>query len=652
MQAIKKFLKNKDYKVLSLDDIEDNEDLLNVSSISVKGYNIIQKGDKKVKILYNDYDNPITIICTNTLDLELLINPEWYVDNRDKANDIIRYVCSNTREFELSINNSFLIDDKLIDSLCQNQRLKIVNLDEKSRDKDKYLLSMKHYEMFRKSNISQVSTSGVCDELKENFDPLIEYNVAERHLIGSYVYSVLHDSAEDEIYINFCLDDDEINNFKHLSSSKIIIFNIDNYFDLIKIINKLKELNYSNRVEVKVKDKDKEKFNSFILNNSVDYSNLYVDVSDMIVKFNDYTRFEKQLYDLISPAKDLSNFEKYIYAYNVVKKFKKYKETDEDRLKVSKVYLILENEYMSCEGFSNLFGDLLEKLGIASKELSSSVDTSYDKVLVGEEDVGLVNEPVNKSEHARRYVYLKDDKYGIDGFYVSDPTWDNNLEHDYYTYLAITNDEESHSGRYIWVDLSSTYELFNVRSVSEFYEKVNFLLSHHNDEKNGNINLINYIDMLCKKYAKYIENNDSFNDNIDNINKLIINLIDQIDELDKAYVEYIKNKYSFINNLYKFPDDVVDVSELLFELANYVVSHVNKELSGEVIMQGVANVYSSVYGYTGDELDSKIQEIIEDNKRKQSRAFPMMTSVNNDGEESIYMNPRNKFDFEYGKKVL
>ena len=42
-----------------------------------------------------------------------------------------------------------------------------------------------------------------------------------------------------------------------------------------------------------------------------------------------------------------SPFEKYIYAYNITKRFKEYKENDEDRTKARNIYDILFNEVIS-----------------------------------------------------------------------------------------------------------------------------------------------------------------------------------------------------------------------------------------------------------------------------------------------------------------
>lgn len=124
---------------------------------------------------------------------------------------------------------------------------------------------------------------------------------------------------------------------------------------------------------------------------------------------------------MIEPARNISNFEKYIYAYNITKQFKICRENKEDISQSRNLYSILTNEYMLCVGFSNLLGDLLNKLDVPNMKLSISVDQSYDNV---KKDVDYVDTKTitNRAGHARRYVHLVDEKYGLNGFYVSDPT--------------------------------------------------------------------------------------------------------------------------------------------------------------------------------------------------------------------------------------
>ena len=278
------------------------------------------------------------------------------------------------------------------------------------------------------------------------------------------------------------------------------------------------------------------------------------------------------------------------------------------------LYSILENKFMVCVGFSNMFGDLLNKLGIENSFFSVSIDTSYDKAYKGEEDIEGISKVTDVGGHARRYVHIVDDKYGIDGFYIADPTWDNDLEHDFYNHLAMTDKEVSNTRRYLWLDKYVGKELLNVSSIEEFYQKINFLLDRGNGSENSLMSIIKgLVSIICS--------------------------------LDYKYVEGLKGKYTFIDD-YNWPSDITD---LIYYLGEYVVGHVNKEISGETIMSAVRNVYKNAYGYSEEECDKKIEKVILENKDRQEKAFPKRYRIDSDSNSEVIMNDKNKFDIEVSK---
>ena len=607
---IKEFENRKgEFKKISINDIKERLEELNIDSISVNNGNVIRATNGVLRILYNDYDNPL-VLHFDYLGVCLYINPDWYVNNQEDVDDIVDYICHNNKKDKLDIFSGCLIDDKLIYSICQNKNLKMVSLAPFDK-KSKYLLSKKHYKMIKNSEIKSVKTIGVEEELKENYDPIIWYN-SRKLLIGNNNYADLHtQNYPKNIIISKCLSIDELYNLKYLSSSVILNFNDDSYINIEDVIHRLKELGYNNRIVIDIIDK--ELFNKFILNkDNIDYDNIYINSDNMEVSLKNYLRFEKQLYEMIEPAKELSPFERYIFAYNKVKKFKKYRENEEDRESARNLYSILENKYMVCVGFAKMFGDLLNKLGIPNKDIDLDVDTSYDEIDASLKNIPVLDKTTEMVGHARRYVYIKDDKYDIDGFYISDPTWDNDLEHDFYNHLAFTDEEASFAKRYIWIYKWNSSELFNVNSIEDFYKKINFLLSRDNFFK-GNIKNL--------------------------VNDLINN---QINLLDKTFVEELKNKYSFIDE-YNWPSDIND---LLYDLGDYIVKHTNKELSGSTIIDAVENVYKNAYGYNNDELEEKISSVIYDNKKEQEKCFPKRYRTDSDGHEEVYINEINKFDID------
>ena len=105
---------------------------------------------------------------------------------------------------------------------------------------------------------------------------------------------------------------------------------------------------------------------------------------------------------------DMSPFEKYLAIYDIVKNFKQYKKRPDDRaLQESRnLYMILNNNYMVCAGYARLLETLLKRIGIDATFLISS--TYRDDF-----------------QHAIVALKIKDEKYNLDGVYLSDPTDDN-----------------------------------------------------------------------------------------------------------------------------------------------------------------------------------------------------------------------------------
>ena len=271
-----------------------------------------------------------------------------------------------------------------------------------------------------------------------------------------------------------------------------------------------------------------------------------------------------------------------------------------------KLYDILENEFIVCVGFSNLLGDLLDKLNIRNYSISVGVDSSYDDAFYSEPVEG-IEKSTKRLGHDRRYSYIKDEKYGIDGFYIADPTWDNNLEADLYNYLALTDEEITKNSRYNWISIHKQDELFNIKSIEEFYQKLNFLLAR---------------------------NQGIFNSLGDFITRFLDNTIKKLDP-------------NFVYELYeKYPDYAIqdkEATDLLNDVAEYILNHVNKEISGNTIIDAVTNVYRHAYNYKEEDLLPTIQRIIEDNKERQEIHFYKRYQTDSKGNREVIMNEHNKF---------
>lgn len=591
------YLNSEKYIILD----QNNENVLidlEIKNIYLYDVGIINFEDVVFKTIYTDLEHPLVVEKSNVFgDKNLYINSEYYLKNIYKINNVICNYIHDYKEEKFSLGSTGLINDEIIDAIVSNNNIKEVSLDEYS--KDGYTLTVAHYKKFKEAGI-RVGSKYVCEELKENFDDIIIAN-SEKSLISYFKYRDLVEKKG--IYLDRELNEDELENLKYINPDLLITLNIDN-FEYINVVNKkLKELGKNNIIKVKLDDK--VKFNEFIFNNTLD-GNIYVETPDLEnVSLQDYLKFEKLLYEMIKHTNNLSPFEKYIYAYNITKQFKDYKENENNKNDSRKLYSLLVNEYMVCVGYSRLFGDLLSKMGIENKDLSVSVDISYDDVSNYEIEFKEVV-MTEGAGHARRYIHIVDPKYGIDGYYVADPTWDNDLEHDYYNHLAMTDTETTFSKRY---QLMNYMDIFNVNSIDDFIEKFNRIRNKHH-----------YEEFLFE----------------------VIRVIDVLKVLDISVINKLKVKYDFVDKFrYDWPDNITD---FIYDLGNEIINKVNKSISSDTLMEAVGNVYRNSYGYTEEELLSRLEIVRQENMERQSKMFPTRYKINKDGSSEIIMNEENKFD--------
>lgn len=107
-------------------------------------------------------------------------------------------------------------------------------------------------------------------------------------------------------------------------------------------------------------------------------------------------------------SKNFSPLEQLIAIYDIAKVFKSYKSEEGSIAESRALYEYLESDYMVCVGYADLVSNLAHRLHLNVTEISLDVTKSNGQV----------------EGHARNYVNLVDPKYGIDGFYVLEPTWE------------------------------------------------------------------------------------------------------------------------------------------------------------------------------------------------------------------------------------
>lgn len=603
MEYIKNLYEQTDkYQSVTLEEIVSNLSKYNIAEIKLKKEEFFRIQEYIVKEIYTTETNPFLIGKQLFAEGNVLyINPDYYLKNKSQIEELLTKIISSTQEKSFAIGSNALITKNILKSISSNPNLEEIEL--ASYAQENYLLTEEDYNILKQSKLKKIKTSGVSEELKDNFDSLISYNV-DRPLIG---YSRYSDLSKEQIYLNGKVTKEDIENLKYLTNNKTkIIIEEENIEDAIVITTRLKELGKENHVVIDINNK--ELVTPKILSNT-NYLNGYTDIRIGldIIPIKEYLRLEKILYQMIEPACNLSPFERYIYDYNVVKQYKQYKENEKNKDASRNLYAILENEYMVCVGYSRMLEDLLNKSGIKSIYRSIGVDDSYDK----KDEKEVVK--INWNGHARRFVYINDPKYGINGFYVADPTWDNDLKNDLYNHLLLTNEEETETKRYNFLPTSvatSSIELMNIQSIEEFYQKINF-----------------YLDRDPKSTLKDI----------------LTDLVQHLKKLSPEFIETLKKQYpemekSFMN----WPNE----KEILYQIGEFLLTKVNKPVSGETIMSAISEVYQKAYHLEGEELQNKLKETIEINNERQHIYFPKREKIDEDGNKIELPGISNKFDID------
>ncbi len=644
----------------------------------------------------------------------LAFDEEYYKTHFDEVNDALVHICRNVKSSYFSLDG-ILVNHEIIEALCDNPNIKTLCLGSMFNS---YTLTKEDYELIKKSTIEKVKTEGVEKDLEEIFDEKISYN-DDRPLVMDQNYKKLNSYGD--LTINRSLTDEELYNLKFVKKGMQIEFEgFYDYANIFRAIKRLQDLGKECSVTIFAQYKDRYDYK----NELNEYIFTHLDVLDYDVSvgvgykdkysIKDYAKYEKRLIDMIRPAINLSPLEKFLYAYNITAKFKKYKENNENKNESRSLYEIMDGEYMVCVGYATLLNDLLNKLGIESGDYSVTVDVGLDEVsndaLVLDDDV-----LIEEGFHERSIVHLVDPKYGIDGIYISDPTWDNVMKNDAYVHALMSQDEYNGMDRYDFVSFITVKEMYFVHSIDEFYEKANIWIDKKqrslistqerlmgNYVKDFQDKLVDFMSVLenvdKEKYdwfkmtyanlfsmskpanniAHFMErmenivnehNNSELSRNfkelmgthkriysgVDSIrnswNSAVIDfmgkMIDSIKNLDEEKYEELITKYGNPSSA-KFNFEMEMFRDFMLDIGEYIVSRVNKEIPGETIIEALREMYLRTQDLSFEELDAKMEDIVEYNRKRHEVCFPTRYKVLEDGTKIPILNEHNKFDIEKG----
>ncbi len=422
------------------------------------------------------------------------------------------------------------------------------------------------------------------------------------------------------------LNEKELDNLKYINKDSIVELSFDNSYEYFKVAKRLKEIGF--RGDIKFYLKNQKEFDK-------EMNNYFEELKDMNIviggyaflsnkySFSKYIENNKRIDNFIKPALNLSPFEKYLYAYNIVKRYKEFNESSNPN-DSRDIYQILDNDYIVCVGFSNFLGILLDKLGIENEEYSQNVDTGLDNISVNR--IVLPDDALVKLEgHERRKINLVDPKYNIDGYFIADPTWDNDLKNDSYVYALMTNSEYVLNYRYNAYQRKDVFEIFCVDNLDEFYKKINI-------------------------YLDKTENSEE---------KLIYSMLDEFKKLDNNFYKEVISKFPKVNDIEismipTIENNVLsnkDIKEIFFFIGNHIIKKSNNIISGETLKEGITVIYRDVLGFKGKQLEEIINEIMEYNKERYKVCFPKRYVLDKDDNLVSIMSEHSKFDENESKKM-
>lgn len=287
--------------------------------------------------------------------------------------------------------------------------------------KGKIILINNEYELYNYS-IDEVPEYGYCitinTELEKNFNELInEENVLNESIDDTVEYLKTSDSEYAEEQIKFYEDvkqrqDELLKNAEYIE----FFFDIDS---VVKYLNDNKELKSKKIIlneECELSYENLKKYESIFGEFS---ENLYFELTGnkKLISLSDCMSTYKILEEQAKEIEKLnfSPLEKIMYVYDIVRnKVYTKEEQGEDDTVSRDLSSSLLGEKIVCLGYARIFNALLEKVGINSKEIYLYNDTSG---------------------HARNEIYIKDDKYNVDGVYYFDTTWDSKKTNDDNNYL-------------------------------------------------------------------------------------------------------------------------------------------------------------------------------------------------------------------------
>ena len=507
---------------------------------------------------------------------KMYFSKDFFIKNKDV---ILKTIEDIMFEKESVYISKYAYSESLVKTLCLTVTTISFDSEIKISDDVKNILKNNHINAYtyKNNNKLEISTNKILgqnykDVISDSDDVYIKDNITDlENLIYIPKNKIIHISQVDEYK-----EDKELT---------------ENYDNLYNIIYKLRENKQDNKVIIKIKNRNKFS-KSKLYNSNFDFE---IEGIDILPYKLDELKKEDQLLDLMIADIKNSNyspFEKYIAAYNIVKKFKKYLENNNDKTESRYIRKFLNNDYMVCLGYANLLIELLNRLDMPSYSYSVATDISYDGGFTLEE------KPIELADHARVIININDPKYNINGTYVVDPTWDNDLENDYYNHSLMSFDKTCDEKRLFRLSFEDL--IMNVKDMDEFNNKANIFLNREKDSP--------------------------FNDAYDTSKKDIIALKTLLHKIINILIYLFPDKYMKLKE--QFPDilnydvDFKTASDFITESAEIFINNLGKDVPISTIVDAAIVVNKDVFGFDDEQASTYKEQLLDSNLKRDKVSFP------------------------------
>lgn len=536
-------------------------------------------------IIYTDNNHPICLSPNKSY-----IDKVFFEKNKEEIINEIRRKILKEDEYKIVVINKYIFSADFLKQLIKKYNGQHLIFKETN-------LSQEQIDLLKKNHIH-------AEEIKNGIKQTISTDTTYRH----YKYTDIKQATDIQIYTD--INDDEISNFKNLNNLIITIKNDETdeetyYKKLTHILKQFDSLNTN--LIIRIECEKRSILNKYIEKYNLKNIELLINNDSYDYPLEEYKREDNILNCMVKTINDsdCTPFEKYIAVYNIVKNYKPYREVDDESYEQSRnIRYILNNDYMVCVGYAKLLRELLEKVGIESKIHYTSVDTSYDEGFTYED------KPINFSKHARVIVNLIDKEYNINGYYVSDPTWDNNAQTDKYSNMIMPFDYMQKSRRLF--KLEEIDYIFDVHNLNEFNQKIEKLFTKKLNAK-------------TRKKPKYKSDRQTKyqNDVLDTYNEITHLIIETIKNIDfEKYKEISQIWYPLIYGNNNFSDSVNYYKYFISYISTYIVKKSNNYINKDTIIKAIANSKIKTYKLFPQDYDSYLKELSEQFDNEELFFFP------------------------------